>query len=207
MRFSSIFDEPIRRLEKEFFSHPRRSDSRSESRSESRSDFHDRFSWSRGSNSPLVPRPELLDRREYSETVERRVEDEEIMKNSETELVLKIGCIEFRPEEITVTVEDNHQLLIEGVQERIDQHSKARRQFSRKIQLPDDSLTREMNCTAKPNGLLIISIPRKPKKNEKIIPIRLEHSASSADHSASTGHTPSASTDLPTSASQSDAVQ
>lgn len=200
MRFSSIFDEPIRRLEKEFFGHPRRSDSRSDSRSysrsdsrgDSRSDLRDRFSWSRAS--PPVPRPELLDRREYSESVESRVDDEEILKNAENELVLRISCIEFRPEEITVTVEDNHQLLIEGMQERVDEHGKARRQFSRKIQLPDDSLTKEMNCTAKPNGLLIISIPRKPK-NEKIIPIRLESSVLT-DRAASS-QTPSTSTDRP----------
>ena len=208
MRFTSIFDEPIRRLEKEFFGHPRRSgsrsDSRSDSRNESRSDLRDRFSWSRGSSSPLVPRPELADLREYSETVERRVEDEEILKCSETELVLRISCIEFRPEEITVTVEDNHQLLIEGVQERVDEHGKARRQFRRKIQLPDDSLTKEMNCTAKPNGLLTISIPRKPvNKNEKIIPIRVEHSASSTDHSPSGPNTSTG----PSSNNQSDGTQ
>lgn len=202
MRFTSIFDEPIRRLEKEFFGQPRRSDSRGDSR--------DRFTWSRASSSsPPVPRPELPDKREYSESVESRVEDEEILKNNETELVLRISCIEFRPEEITVTVEDNQQLLIEGVQERADEHGKARRQFSRKIQLPDDSLTKEMNCTAKPNGLLIISIPRKPvNKNEKIIPIRLESSATSTGHAPSS-QVPSTSTGRPSaaSASQSDGVQ
>ena len=170
MRFSSIFDEPIRKLEKEFFSSTRRS--------------NDAFSWpNRSTTSPvqqrvILPRPDLLDRREYNETLESRVEDEEIEKNSATELVLKINCIEFRPEEITVTVEEN-QLLIEGVQECTTTTGKTRRQFSRKITLPDDSLTKEMNCTAKQSGLLTICIPRKPvekvKKKKKIIPIRLEN--------------------------------
>ena len=167
MKFNSMFDEPIRRLEKEFFSSAaRRNDSRFAWPENQRSSF----------NSPiLVARPDLLDKREYNELVESRVEDEEILKNSETELILRISCIDFKPEQITVTVEDNL-LLIEGVQERLSENNKIRRQFLRKINLPTDSLTKEMNCTAKANGLLHIIIPRKPikNKNEKIIPIRLE---------------------------------
>lgn len=81
MKFSSIFDEPIRKLEKEFFSNARR---------------NDRFSWPNDTRPVMIPRPDLLDRREYSETMESRVEDEEILKNSETELVLQINCIEFK---------------------------------------------------------------------------------------------------------------
>jgi len=162
MRFSSIFDEPIRKLEREFFA--RKNDS---------------FSLSCRRSPPVLPRPELLDKREYNEIVESSVGDDEILKNSETELVMKINCVDFKPEEITVTVEDN-QLSIECLQERVYGNSKIKRQFSRKIQLPSDSLTKEMDCTAKTNGILTIIIPRKPVekeiKNEKIIPIRLEDS-------------------------------
>lgn len=87
----------------------------------------------------------------------------------------KLDVQQFKPEELTVKVNADNTLTIEGKhEEKPDEHGFISRHFVRKYILPDDCDVQKIQSSLSTDGVLSISAPKKPdvkQVSHKEIPI------------------------------------
>lgn len=86
-----------------------------------------------------------------------------------------IDVQQFKPEEITVKLEGDSTVIVEGKhEEKQDEHGYISRQFVRRYVLPADCDIQKLKSKLSSDGVLIISAPKKPVGKEvewKEIPV------------------------------------
>ncbi|CAG9768147.1 unnamed protein product [Ceutorhynchus assimilis] len=86
-----------------------------------------------------------------------------------------IDVQQFTPEEITVKVEGDNTVIVEGKhEEKKDQHGYISRHFVRRYVLPQDCEVKKLQSKLSSDGVLSISAPKKPetpKQEYREIPI------------------------------------
>lgn len=100
-------------------------------------------------------------------------------KNDVYEICLRAK--DFGPKEITVNINDGF-IIVEGKhEEKQDEHGFISRHFVRRFALPEDSVADKVESTLSPDGLLIITLPRKSTANRDtvVIPVTLDSKAKS----------------------------
>lgn len=87
----------------------------------------------------------------------------------------KLDVQQFKPEELTVKVNDDNTVTIEGKhEEKPDEHGFISRHFVRKYVLPEDCDVQKIQSSLSSDGVLSISAPKKPDVKQvsyKQIPI------------------------------------
>ncbi|XP_075987301.1 protein lethal(2)essential for life-like [Anticarsia gemmatalis] len=84
---------------------------------------------------------------------------------------------DYAPNEISVKTADGW-LVVEGKhEEKKDDFGYIARQFMRRCPIPEGCITEKINSKLTSDGLLIITVPRKPvAKNDTVIPVKHENS-------------------------------
>lgn len=85
------------------------------------------------------------------------------IEDNQKQMTLAVNCDGFKPENIKVSIKDNF-INIEGNLEEKQENSYLKRQFSRRFQLPETAIQDKTNVTLTQNGVLKITIPKKPKE-------------------------------------------
>jgi len=97
--------------------------------------------------------------------------------NSPNKFVIELDVSHFEANDITIKTKDNHVIVIGKHEEKEDEHGWIRREFSRRYQVPNDVQIEELTSHLTPNGVLVISAPKKANEslnNERVIPIICE---------------------------------
>lgn len=105
-----------------------------------------------------------------------------LLEDDESEFRLTLNAQNFKPEEIKCKT-DGRYLTVEGVQEREEADGKGyvKRQFERRVLLPESAEVDKVNCVMAADGRLNITIPKKaPEPHEAIekpkeTPIAIQH--------------------------------
>ncbi|XP_066261595.1 heat shock protein 27-like [Euwallacea similis] len=87
----------------------------------------------------------------------------------------KIDVQQFKPEELTVKLNDDNTVTVEGKhEEKQDEHGFISRHFVRKYVLPDDVDAKKLQSALSSDGVLSLAAPKKPEVKQvdyKQIPI------------------------------------
>ncbi|RWS04575.1 protein lethal(2)essential for life-like protein [Dinothrombium tinctorium] len=111
------------------------------------------------------------------------------VRNEKDQFRVQLDVSHFAPEELTVKAVDGNCVVIEGKhEEKPDEHGFISRQFTRKYLLPRDVDAEKLVSSLTPEGMLVITAPKKaleaPKSNEKVIPITMGAAAQPAVQNA-----------------------
>ncbi|XP_014205000.1 alpha-crystallin A chain [Copidosoma floridanum] len=98
-----------------------------------------------------------------------------VIKDDKDKFSVQIDTSQFSPDEVNVRVVDD-QIIVEGKhEEKQDDHGRIYRHFIRKYTVPEICETEKATSTLSEDGILSITIPRKPEsieqKREKVIKI------------------------------------
>jgi len=109
----------------------------------------------------------------------------QLMKTSNNlNFVRQVDVKLFNENQITVKVVGNEVLVNAKHEEKKDEFGFVSRSFSRRYKIPDEYHVEKVRCSLKPNGILLISAPRKvDKQNEnksREIPVIHENCVQSA---------------------------
>ncbi|RWS17801.1 protein lethal(2)essential for life-like protein, partial [Dinothrombium tinctorium] len=100
------------------------------------------------------------------------------VKNEKDQFRVQLDVSHFKPEELTVKTVDGNSIVIEGKhEERKDEHGFISRQFTRRYMLPRDVESEKIESSLTPDGMLVITAPKKVAEaveaNVKNIPIEV----------------------------------
>nr|AXU24962.1 heat shock protein 20-1 [Cyrtorhinus lividipennis] len=86
------------------------------------------------------------------------------IKSDDNEFTVGLDVTHFKPEELTVKVDDRGYLVVEGKhEERSDEHGFIARQFTRRYELPDDVVVDSIKSNLSSDGVLTLQAAKKPK--------------------------------------------
>lgn len=136
----------------------------------------------------LMP-PSFLDQRfqpnyyrPWAELLREAEKGWSMVKNDKDKFHVALDVQQFKPEEITVKIQDNF-IVVEGKHEaKQDDHGVVSRQFVRKYMVPEQCDPEQTSSTLSSDGILTITAPRKPEslESKRVKPIRIEHTGKPA---------------------------
>ncbi|KAL6254588.1 hypothetical protein P5V15_014640 [Pogonomyrmex californicus] len=87
-----------------------------------------------------------------------------------------VDVCHFKPEEVEVTVKDNHIVVTAKHEDKRDEHGWISRQFTRRFQLPEDVDVDQMISKLSSDGFLTIVAPKKQKlKDETVRTVQIQY--------------------------------
>uniref|UniRef100_A0A6V7KVF9 SHSP domain-containing protein n=1 Tax=Bracon brevicornis TaxID=1563983 RepID=A0A6V7KVF9_9HYME len=100
-----------------------------------------------------------------------------VVKADKDKFAVSLDVQQFKPEEVNVKVVDNY-IVVEGKhEEKKDEHGVISRHFVRKYLVPEQCDPDKASSTLSSDGVLSISVPRKPEaiEQKKERTIKIEH--------------------------------